>query len=134
MLHGSCGRTAPCAPNSHLKADQEIVTEQRLKGSCPFLFAYNGKRMSFVKDAVPWGSAIGLRINNIGTASIAGTEEWYKIGRDELVPHDGYYDLRITGELWETYYYDYLALMAVDHPVGTADIYGRAICDSCCKT
>ena len=51
-----------------LKADQEIVTEQRLKGSCPFLFAYNGKHMSFVKDAVPWGSAIGLRINNIGTA------------------------------------------------------------------
>ena len=28
-----------------LKADQEVVTEQRLKGSCPFLFAYNGKEM-----------------------------------------------------------------------------------------
>jgi Tfp pilus assembly protein PilF len=102
-----------------LKADQEVVTEQRLKGSCPFLFAYNGRGMEFVKDAVPWGSAIGLRINNIGTASVAATEEWYKIARDQLVPHDGYYDLRITGELWETYYYDYLALMVVDHPAGT---------------
>ncbi len=102
-----------------LKADQDIVTEQRLKGSCPFLFAFNGTRMNFVKDTVPWGSAIGLRINNIGTAAIAATEEWYKIGGKELLPHDGYYDLRITGELWETYYYDYLALMAVDHPVGT---------------
>jgi adhesin HecA-like repeat protein len=102
-----------------LKADQEVVTEQRLKGSCPFLFAYNGKDMEFVKDAVPWGSAIGLRINNLGTASIAATEEWYKIPRDELAPRDGYYDLRITGELWETYYYDYLALMTVDHPAGT---------------
>lgn len=102
-----------------LKADQIIVTEQRLKGSCPFLFAFNGTSMNFVKDAVPWGSAIGLRINNIGTAKIAATEEWYKIGGDELVPHDGYYDLRITGELWETYYYDYLSLMAVDHPAGT---------------
>ncbi len=102
-----------------LKADQQVVTEQRLKGSCPFLFAYNGNRMEFVKDAVPWGSAIGLRINNIGTASIAATEEWYKIGREQLAPHDGYYDLRITGELWETYYYDYLGLMAVDHPAGT---------------
>lgn len=102
-----------------LKADQEVVTEQRLKGSCPFLFAYNGKEMKFVKDAVPWGSAIGLRINNLGTASIAATEEWYKIPRSELAPRDGYYDLRITGELWETYYYDYLALMTVDHPVGT---------------
>ena len=102
-----------------MKADQEVVTEQRLKGSCPFLFAYNGKSMEFVKDAVPWGSAIGLRINNLGTASIAATEEWYKIPRNELVPHNGYYDLRITGELWETYYYDYLSLMAVDHPAGT---------------
>jgi hypothetical protein len=105
-----------------LKADEDVLTEQRLKGSCPFLFAWNGKQMDFVKDAVPWGSAIGLRINSLGTASIAATEEWYKIGGDQLVAHDGYYDLRITGELWETYYYDHLALMAVDHPVGT-DIY-----------
>jgi Flp pilus assembly protein TadD len=102
-----------------LKADQQIVTEQRLKGSCPFLFAWNGSRMAFVKDSVPWGSAIGLRINALGTADIAATEEWYKIGRDELKDHDGFYDLRITGELWETYFYDSLALMTVDHPAGT---------------
>lgn len=102
-----------------VKADQEVVTEQRLKASCPFLYAYNGKQMEFVKDAVPWGSAIGLRINTLGSAQIAATGEWYKIGRDQLVPHDGYYDLRITAELWEVYYYDYIALMTVDHPVGT---------------
>jgi FG-GAP-like repeat/ASPIC and UnbV len=102
-----------------LKADQEVLTEQRLKGSCPFLFAWNGKLIGFVKDAVPWGSAIGLQIDSVGSSKIAATEEWYKIGRDQLVPHDGYYDLRITGELWETYYYDYLKLMVVDHPVGT---------------
>ena len=29
-----------------LKADQEVLTEQRLKGSCPFLFAWNGKQMA----------------------------------------------------------------------------------------
>ena len=103
-----------------LKGDQEVLTEQRLKGSCPFLFAWNGKEMSFVMDTVPWGSAIGLRINNLGTAAVAATTEWYKIPGDELVPRNGYYDLRITGELWETYYYDYLGLMAVDHPRGTA--------------
>ena len=102
-----------------VKADQEIVTEQRLKGSCPFLFAYNGKRMEFVKDSSPWGSAIGLRINTLGTAKVEATEEWFKIGRDQLVPREGYYELRITAELWETYYYDHLALMTVDHPVGT---------------
>ena len=53
---------------------------------------------------------------------MAATGEWYKIGRDQLVPHDGYYDIRITAELWEIYYYDYLALMTVDHPAGT-EIY-----------
>ena len=103
-----------------LQADQQVVTEQRLKGSCPFLFAFDGHGMQFVKDAVPWSSALGLRINNTGTARIAATEEWYKIGAEELVPHDGFYDLRITAELWETYYYDYLALMTIDHPAGTA--------------
>jgi Tfp pilus assembly protein PilF len=102
-----------------VQADQAIAAEQRLKGSCPFLFAFNGHEMKFVKDAVPWGSAIGLRINTLGTASVEATEEWYKIARDELAPRDGYYDLRITGELWETYYYDHLALMTVDHPAGT---------------
>ncbi|MGB9417893.1 MAG: FG-GAP-like repeat-containing protein [Acidobacteriaceae bacterium] len=102
-----------------LKADQQIVTEQRLKGSCPFLFAWNGKRMDFVKDSVPWGSAIGLKINSLGTAKIAATEEWYKIGRDHLQARNGFYDLRVTGELWETYFYDSLALMTVDHPAGT---------------
>jgi hypothetical protein len=102
-----------------IKADQEVVTEQRLKGSCPFLFAFNGKQMEFVKDAVPWSSAIGLRINTLGTASVAATEEWYKVGRDQLAPRDGYYDLRITAELWETYYYDHLSLMVVDHPEDT---------------
>jgi tetratricopeptide (TPR) repeat protein len=105
-----------------VKADQEVVTEQRLKASCPFLFAWNGTKMDFVKDAVPWGSAIGLRINTLGSAKIAATGEWYKIRRDQLVPHDGYYDLRITAELWEVYYYDRIALMTVDHPAGT-EIY-----------
>jgi Tfp pilus assembly protein PilF len=102
-----------------LQGDQEVLTEQRLKGSCPFLFAYNGRQMEFVKDAVPWGSAIGLRIDSLGAARIEATEEWYKIGRKQLVASNGYYDLRITGELWETYYYDSLELMTVDHPDGT---------------
>jgi len=105
-----------------VKADQEVVTEQRLKASCPFLFAWNGTKMEFIKDAVPWGSAIGLRINTLGSAKIAATGEWYKIRRDQLVPHDGYYDVRITAELWEVYYYDRIALMTVDHPAGT-EIY-----------
>ena len=36
-----------------------------------------------------------------------------------MKPHDGYYDLRVTAELWETYYIDHYSLMVVDHPEGT---------------
>jgi Tfp pilus assembly protein PilF len=103
-----------------LKADQQLVAEQRLKGSCPFLFAWNGHSMQFVKDSVPWGAAIGLRIDGVGTDRIAATQEWFKIPFAALQPLHGYYDLRVTGELWESYYYDALSLMVVDHPAGTA--------------
>lgn len=105
-----------------LKADQEVVAEQRLKGSCPFLFAYDGQKMSFVKDCQPWGAAIGLHIDTLDPKGALSTEEWFKIDGERLVPRDGAYDLRITAELWETYYYDHLSLVVVDHPAGT-DIF-----------
>ncbi|MGA2135813.1 MAG: hypothetical protein ABSH50_26275, partial [Bryobacteraceae bacterium] len=44
------------------------------------------------------------------------TQQWFKIAGDELVPRDGYYDLRLTDEYWETYYIDYYSLLVVDHP------------------
>ncbi|MGH9762221.1 MAG: CRTAC1 family protein, partial [Blastocatellia bacterium] len=102
-----------------LKSDQTILANQRLKGSCPSLFAFDGKGMRFVKDCAPWSAAIGLSINASQTADISQTEEWVKIRGDQLVPKDGYYDLRITAELWELYYIDYYALMVVDHPDNT---------------
>ncbi|HEX8136837.1 MAG TPA: FG-GAP-like repeat-containing protein [Pyrinomonadaceae bacterium] len=105
-----------------LKADQEVVAEQRLKGSCPFLFAYDGRRMSFVKDCGPWGPAIGLDINTLDPGGKLQTEEWFKIDGDRLAPKDGAYELRITAELWETYYYDHLSLIVLDHPADT-DIF-----------
>lgn len=105
-----------------LKSDQPVLAEQRLKGSCPSLFAFDGTGMRFVKDCAPWSPAIGLRINMQQTASISQTEEWMKIRGDQLVAKDGYYDMRITAELWETFYLDHYSLMAVDHPAGT-DIF-----------
>jgi Tfp pilus assembly protein PilF len=100
------------------QSDQRVLAEQRLKGSCPSLFAYDGSGMRFVKDCPPWSPAIGLRINLQQTLRISQTEEWVKIRGDQLAPKDGYYDLRITAELWETYYNDHYSLMVVDHPVG----------------
>src|SRR5690606_10345694 len=102
-----------------LEADQSILAEQRLKGSCPMLFAWDGKQISYVKDTAPWSPALGLHVNAQVVAGIYRTEEWFKIRGDQLVPRDGIYDLRVTAELWETYYIDHYSLMVVDHPVGT---------------
>ncbi|HEY2155790.1 MAG TPA: hypothetical protein VGH33_09175, partial [Isosphaeraceae bacterium] len=101
-----------------IAADKAIVAEQRLKGSCPFLYAFNGTRVEFVTDAI-WRSPLGLRINAQDTAGSSQTEDWVKIRGDQLAPRDGQYDLRITAELWETHYWDHIALMVVDHPKDT---------------
>jgi len=102
-----------------LKADQSVLAEQRLKGSCPMLFAWDGKQISYVKDTAPWSPALGLRINAQIVAGIYQTEEWFKIRGDQIAPHDGFYDLRVTAELWEVYYVDHYSLMVVDLPQGT---------------
>ena len=101
-----------------LKADQTILAEQRIKGSCPMLFAWNGQKVGFLKDVGPWGSALGLNVNAQGKG-IYGTREWFNVRGDQLLPRDGFYDLRITAEYWETYYMDHYSLLAVDHPVGS---------------
>ncbi len=101
-----------------LQANQVVVARQRLKGSCPWVFAYDGQAMRFITDFL-WRSPLGLRINAQETAGVMMTEDWVKIRGDQLVPRDGIYDLRITAELWETHFVDHVALLVVDHPVGT---------------
>ncbi len=101
-----------------LPPDQSILAVQRLKGSCPWLFTYDGTGMRFVTDFL-WRSPLGMRINAQETAGVMTTEDWVKIRRDQLAERDGYYDLRVTAELWETHFFDHVSLMVVDHPEGT---------------
>jgi hypothetical protein len=98
--------------------DDVIVAEQRLKGSCPWVFAWDGTQIGFVTDFL-WRSPLGLRINAQDTAGIAQTEDWVRIGGEQLRPHDGVYDVRITAELWETHFFDHVSLLVVDHPADT---------------
>ena len=95
--------------------DDVMVAEQRLKGSCPWLFTWDGTRMVFVTDFL-WRSPLGLRINAQDTAGVTQTEDWVKLRGDQLVPRDGIYDVRITAELWETHFFDHVSLLAVDRP------------------
>jgi len=105
-----------------LNANQSVLATQRLKGSCPSLFAWDGKEMCFVKDGAPWSPALGLHINAQRVADIDQTEEWFKIPGDAVAPRHDEYDLRVTAELWETFYIDHYSLLVVDHPKGT-EIY-----------
>lgn len=98
-----------------LAADQAVLASQRLKGSCPWLFAFDGTQMQFVTDIL-WRSPLGLRINAQETAGVLMTEDWVRVRGDQLQPRGGVYDLRITAELWETHFFDHVALLAVDHP------------------
>ena len=97
------------------KADASVVAEQRLKGSCPWVFTYDGTGMRFVTDFL-WRSPLGLRINAVDTAGVTQTEDWVKIRGNQLVARDGAYDVRITAELWETHFVDHVSLLVVDHP------------------
>lgn len=99
-------------------ADASIAASQRLKGSCPWLFAWDGGDMSFVTDVL-WRSPLGLRINAQTTADVLTTEDWVKVRGDQLQPRGGAYDLRITAELWETHFFDFASLLVVDHPADT---------------
>lgn len=101
-----------------LKAEQTLLAKQRLTGSCPFLFAHDGSGMRFVTDIL-WKSPLGLRINAQDTAGVSQTRDWVKVRGDQLAARNGFYDLSITAELWETNFFDYVSLMVVDHPEGT---------------
>jgi hypothetical protein len=102
-----------------LKADQSVLAQQRLKGSCPFLFTWDGQHMRFLKDVAPMSAPLGAHINANSLEKINQTQQWFKIDGDQLVPRDGYYDLRLTDEYWEAYYIDHYSLLAVDHPPGS---------------
>jgi len=100
----------------NLKADQSVLAQQRLKGSCPFLFAWDGHGMRFLKDVAPMSAPLGAHLSATSLEPIQQTQQWFKIDGEQLVPRDGYYDLRLTDEYWETYYIDYYSLLVVDHP------------------
>jgi tetratricopeptide (TPR) repeat protein len=110
--------------------DQDVLELEHLKGSCPFLYTWDGERFRFVTD-VMWRSALGMPLGimsggGAGGAGGAGggtawapaapSEEYLRIPGDALRPRDGRYVLQFTEELWETAYLDEIQLLAVDHP------------------
>lgn len=102
-------------------SDLDLIEQQRLKGSCPFLYTWNGEQYVFVKDMM-WRSALGMPLGIMTSdhfrayAFSEASREYLKIPGEMLAAKDYKYQLKITGELWETIYLDELALYAIDHP------------------
>lgn len=103
----------------NLKPDQTLVAEQRLKGSCPYLFAWDGTAMRFVKDVAPMTGALGAHGTQGKIESVGPAEEWFLLHGDQLQPKDGLLRLSVTDEYWESYFIDRYALTAIDHPRGS---------------
>ena len=102
------------------QAKQRILEKQVLKGSCPFLYVYDGEHYQFVTDLL-WRAPLGL-VTSMGFVAPDETKDFVKISGTQIQPKSGKYSIQITEELWETAYFDEVKLIAIDHPAGT-DIF-----------
>jgi len=107
------------------ETDQSIIEAQILKGSCPFLYTWNGDEYVFAKDIL-WRSALGMPLGIMGGETKFGfadaSDDYIKIPGELMKPVGGKYSIQVTTELWEAIYTDKIELVAVDHP-GSVDIY-----------
>lgn len=84
-------------------------------GSCPYLYAWDGRGMRFVTDILG-ASPLGLPLRR-GAIIEADTDELVRIGdASEFPQRDGRYVLSVTDEMREIIYLDKAELWAVDHP------------------
>ncbi|HLJ47472.1 MAG TPA: tetratricopeptide repeat protein [Bryobacteraceae bacterium] len=90
---------------------------QRLSGSCPMIWTWNGKQFQFISDVLgvaPLGASSGD-----GEYFPVDHDEYIQIPGDQLTAVNGRFNVNITEELSEVSYLDQVELTAVDHPTGT---------------
>ncbi|MBW3596792.1 MAG: VCBS repeat-containing protein, partial [Planctomycetes bacterium] len=96
------------------QAGQTICERMTLKGSCPYVYTWNGRRYEFFTDLL-WAAPLGLQFAE-GVIAPDRPWEYLKIEGEKLQADDGRYRLQVTEELWEAGYFDRVELIAVDHP------------------
>lgn len=102
------------APEAGKRAALGILEIDRKPSSCPFLYAWDGERFTFVTDFLG-GGEMGYGLAP-GVWNHPDPVEYVRIGPDGLRPRDGRYEIRVTNELEEVLFVDELRLLAVDHP------------------
>ena len=114
-------------PQNRFKPErnQTIVETQLLKGSCPYLFAWNGTEYVFVTDVL-WPSALGMPLGIMAGEPLYSfpnsTDEYLMMPGEKVHTKDGKYALQFTTELWESPYLDNINLVVLDHPE-SVDVY-----------
>ena len=105
--------------------NQTIVETQILKGSCPYLYAWNGNEYAFVTDVL-WPSALGMPLGIMAGEPLYAfpnsTDEYLWMPGEKVHVRDGKYTLQFTTELWESPYLDKINLVVLDHPENV-DVY-----------
>ncbi|MCD0460702.1 CRTAC1 family protein [Roseiconus lacunae] len=97
------------------KINSVIEEEQTLKGSCPYLYSWDGEKFAFQTDCL-WAAPLGLQVA-AGVVQQDRPWEYLMLDGQSIAKNaDGNYDLRLTEELWEVAYVDHVELIAVDHP------------------
>lgn len=95
-------------------SNQTIREKQVLKGSCPYLYVWDGEEYRFVTDLL--GAApLGLQLAD-GVIAPDNPREIVKVDERLVRPKDGMLEFQFTEELWETIYLDEVGLWVVDHP------------------
>lgn len=110
------------APSAEVPVDPRstlVMLELLLPtGSCPYVYAWDGKQFRFVTDILGAAPA-GLPVAE-GRLIEADPDEYVWLGDDQLVqPRGGQFVLQITEELREVLYLDEAKLVVADHPPGT---------------
>ncbi len=96
------------------QVDALLEEEQTLKGSCPYLYAWDGEKFVFKTDCL-WAAPLGLQVAH-GVVAKDRPWEYLKIDGGDIAPKGEHYEFRITEELWEIAYFDEIAMSVVDHP------------------
>jgi hypothetical protein len=94
--------------------------------SCPSLYIWNGAGYNYVTDVSNsgWLGYIGY-VNSDGAIIFSGGNpyDYVKLDRDIFTVNDnGYFDIVLTQQWDELFYFDYASLIVVDHPIYT-DVY-----------
>ena len=93
--------------------DYAYKEAQRLSGSCPMIWTWNGREFQFITDVLgiaPLGATSGD-----GSYFPVDHDEYVQLPAAAIVEKDGALELRMTEELSEVSFIDQLELYALDH-------------------